>query len=84
MACGVPVVAFDNPAGHWLLRDGENSLLARRTVDGLRDAIERIAADPELGRTLARNGLRDIADGHGSWDKAFGDVYSYLTDPAAR
>ena len=27
---------------------------ARRTVDGLRDAIERIVLDPELGRALAR------------------------------
>ena len=25
MACGVPVVAFDNPWGHWLLRDGETA-----------------------------------------------------------
>ena len=43
MACGVPVVAFDNPAGHWLLRDHENSLLARRTVDSLsaRDRAHR-------------------------------------------
>ena len=48
------MVAFDNPAGHWVLRDGENSLLARRTVDGLRAAIERIVLDPELGRQLCR------------------------------
>jgi glycosyltransferase involved in cell wall biosynthesis len=81
LACGVPVVAFDNPAGHWLLRDHENSLLARRTVDSLRDSIERIVLDPELGRELARNGLRDIAERHASWDAAFASVYRYLTDP---
>jgi len=84
MACGVPVVAFDNPAGHWLLRDGENSLLARRTVDALSAAIERIVLDPELGRELARNGLRDVADSFGSWDKAFSGVYGYLSDPEKR
>ena len=81
LACGVPVVAFDNPAGHWLLRDHENSLLARRTVDSLRDAIERIVLDPELGRELARNGLRDIAERYGSWDASFSGVYGYLSDP---
>ena len=57
MACGVPVVAFDNPAGHWLLRDRENWLLARRTVDGLGAAIERIVLDPELGRHLSRGSV---------------------------
>ncbi len=53
MACGVPVVAFDNPAGYWLLRDGENCLLARRTVDGLRHQLERIVIDHELRASLA-------------------------------
>jgi GT2 family glycosyltransferase/glycosyltransferase involved in cell wall biosynthesis/predicted SAM-dependent methyltransferase len=81
LACGVPVVAFDNPAGYWLLRDHENSLLARRTVDSLRDSIERIVLDPELGRELARNGLRDIEKRYASWDAAFSGVYDYLTDP---
>ena len=46
MACGVPVVAFDNPWGHWILEDGENSLLARRTVPGLVDAMERTGRRP--------------------------------------
>ena len=53
MACGVPVVAFDNSWGHWILKDGENSLLARRTVPGLVDAMERMVVDPELRRRLA-------------------------------
>jgi glycosyltransferase involved in cell wall biosynthesis len=81
MACGVPVVAFDNPAGYWALRDGENSLLVRRTVDALGDAIERIVLDPELGRELSRGGLRTIAERHSSWDGALADVYGFLTDP---
>jgi glycosyltransferase involved in cell wall biosynthesis len=84
LACGVPVVAFDNPAGHWLLRDRENSLLARRTVDSLRDNIERIVLDPELGRQLARNGLRDISERFGSWDASFSQLYEYFTDPEGR
>jgi GT2 family glycosyltransferase/glycosyltransferase involved in cell wall biosynthesis len=81
MACGVPVVAFDNPAGYWALHDGENSLLARRTVDALGGAIERIVLDPELGRRLSRGALRTIAENHASWEKAFAGVYEYLSDP---
>ncbi len=81
MACGVPVVAFDNPAGYWLLRDNENSLLARRTVDGLGAAIERIVLDPELGRHLSRGALRTIAEHHASWDKSFSGIFEYLANP---
>jgi glycosyltransferase involved in cell wall biosynthesis len=81
MACGVPVVAFDNPAGHWLLRDGENSLLTRRSADALAAAIERIVVDPVLERRLADQGLRDIAERYSSWDKALSGIYEYLGDP---
>lgn len=81
MACGVPVVAFDNPAGYWLLRDGENSLLTRRSAESLTNALERLVRDPELGRQLARQGLQDIAEGHGSWEKALAGIYGYLSNP---
>jgi glycosyltransferase involved in cell wall biosynthesis len=81
MACGVPVVAFDNPAGYWALQNGENSLLARRTVDGLRDAMERIVLDPELGRELSRGALRTIAENYASWEKSFSGVFQFMSDP---
>jgi GT2 family glycosyltransferase len=81
MACGVPVVAFDNPAGYWLLRDGENCLLARRTVDGLSRQLERIVVDHDLRASLADRGLRDIDEGYASWDKSLSGIYEYLSDP---
>jgi GT2 family glycosyltransferase/glycosyltransferase involved in cell wall biosynthesis len=81
MACGVPVVAFDNPWGHWLLRDEENSLLARRTVAGLADQLERLCRDELLRRRLADQGLADIAAGHADWDAALSPVYDWLCDP---
>jgi GT2 family glycosyltransferase/predicted SAM-dependent methyltransferase len=81
MACGVPVVAFDNPAGYWVLHDHENSVLVRRTVDGLRDGLERLVLDPEFGRILMRNGLKTIAANHASWDKALSGIYEFLSDP---
>jgi glycosyltransferase involved in cell wall biosynthesis/predicted SAM-dependent methyltransferase len=84
MACGVPVVAFDNPWGHWILKDGENSLLARRTVTGLVDAMERLCVNPQLREKLSTNALADIAARHSSWDDAFREIYPYLCDPEGK
>jgi glycosyltransferase involved in cell wall biosynthesis len=84
MACGVPVVAFDSPHFSWLLRDGQNSLLAERTVDGVADALERLVVDEGLRDRLARQGLADIAANHSSWDKALAGIYPFLADPERR
>jgi glycosyltransferase involved in cell wall biosynthesis len=81
MACGVPVVAFDNPWGHWLLRDGENSLLSKRTADSLTDRLEKLVVDPTLRKRLAGQGLADIAAHYSDWDKALSGIYGYLCDP---
>ncbi|MGY1807351.1 glycosyltransferase [Blastococcus sp. SYSU D00669] len=81
MACGVPVVAFDNPWGHWLLRDGENGLLARRTIDSLADSLERLCRDAVLRRRLADQGLADIAARHADWDAALSGIHGWLCDP---
>jgi len=84
MSCGVPVVAFDNPWGHWILRDGENCLLAKRTVDSLADRLERLCVDSELRHQLAKQALVDIADRHNNWDTAFSGIYGYLCNPEGR
>ena len=81
MACGVPVVAYDNPAGDWLLEHEVNSLLTRRTVDALSGAVERLVVDPELRACLRHGGLRTIAARHASWDDALSGIYSVLNDP---
>jgi GT2 family glycosyltransferase/glycosyltransferase involved in cell wall biosynthesis len=84
MACGVPVVAFDNPWGHWILRDEENSLLAKRTADHLADQLERLCVDQELRERLSAQALEDIAASHGDWDTALAPIYDYLCDPEGR
>lgn len=81
MACGVPVVAFDNPAGDWILRHGENSLRCRRTVDSLAEAIETLVGDPALRVRLGARGLDDIAARHSDWEAAFKGIYEFLSDP---
>jgi glycosyltransferase involved in cell wall biosynthesis len=84
MASGLGVVAFDNPPFRWLLRNGENCLLSRRTVDGLSETIERLVVDRDLRTELRDQGVRDIAARHGDWDAALSGVYGYLTDPEGR
>ena len=84
MACGAAVVAFDNPWGHWLLEDGENSLLASRTMDRLADAMERVVRDAELRGHLAANGTKLVTGSHSDWDAALGGIYDYLATPRRR
>jgi len=82
LACGTPVVAFDNPAGDWILHHEQNCLRCPRTVDGLIESIERMATDASLRERLARQGVADIAAHHGDWDAALAGIYGYLCDPA--
>jgi O-antigen biosynthesis protein len=84
MACGVPVVAFDNPWGHWILEHEENSLLAKRTADDLADQLERLCRDQVLRDRLSKRALEDIAARHGDWDAALAGIYGYLCDPEGR
>jgi glycosyltransferase involved in cell wall biosynthesis len=81
MACGVPVVAFDSPDFAWLLRDGENCLLTKRTVDGVTDALERLVIDTGLRERLAKQGIADVEARHNSWDAALAGIYEFLSDP---
>lgn len=83
MACGVPVVAFDNPAGDWILDHERNSLRCPRTVDGLADAISRLVEDPGLRARLSASAVDSIRDGHASWSAALGEIYQFLCDPEA-
>ncbi|MGY1835200.1 glycosyltransferase [Blastococcus sp. SYSU DS0510] len=84
MACGVPVVAFDNPWGHWILEHEENCLLSKRTADDLADQLERLCRDKALRERLSARGLQDIAERHGDWDRALSGIYDYLCDPEGR
>ena len=81
MACGVPVVAFDLPPGYWILRDGENCLLARRTVASLTEQLLRLATDDPLRADLATGALASIAASHASWDANLAGVHAALGAP---
>ncbi len=82
MACGTPVVAFDNPAGDWILHHEQNALRCPRTADGLADALTRIATDGALRKRLGEQALVNIAERHGDWEVALGSVHDFLCNPA--
>ena len=81
MSCGVPVVAFDNPAGDWIMRSGENSLRCRRTVDGLAGAISSLVADPALRVRLGAAGRATIDERFADWSATLDGIYPILADP---
>ncbi len=57
LACGAPVVTADTPAARELLTDGESALLVRPgDAEALADAVERLAEDPALARSVASGG----------------------------
>ncbi len=84
MACGVPVVAFDNPWGYWILDDGENSLLAKRTVDSLVDRLEALCVNAAERQRMSQRALGSIAARHSDWEAALAPIYPYLCDPEGR
>lgn len=83
LACGAPVVAFDNPAGDWIIQHEVNSIRCPRTVDGLAEGLERLATDGQLRARLRQRGLEDIAARHSNWDAALSGIYEYLCDPGS-
>ena len=81
MACGTAVVAFENPAGDWLLRHDDNCIRSPQTADGLAAEIIALACDHDRRQRLAKQGLADIAARHARWDQNLAGVYGYLCDP---
>jgi glycosyltransferase involved in cell wall biosynthesis len=57
LACGAPLITADTPAARELLRDEESALLVPPgDPSALAEAIRRVAADPDLARSLSRGG----------------------------
>jgi glycosyltransferase involved in cell wall biosynthesis len=57
LACGTPLVTADTPAARELLVDGESALLVPPGhPQALAEALQRLAAEPELARRLGAGG----------------------------
>jgi O-antigen biosynthesis protein len=81
MACGALVVANDNPANGWLLRDGENCLLAEPTAGRLAEILREGLLDLDLRAQLTARARQDIADRHVDWVPEMDRIFRFLCDP---
>jgi glycosyltransferase involved in cell wall biosynthesis len=61
MACGKAVVLSDLPVFHEYYTDGEDCLMCSSRKE-YRDALERLAADPELRERLGENARETAAE----------------------
>ena len=70
MACGAALCTYDNGGCRDYALDGQTALVAsRRDVDALARALERLAADADLRRRLARQGQAFIRTRF-DWERA--------------
>lgn len=79
MACGTPVVAFDNTATTEVVA-GAGELVQDGDVSGLADAMVRVLSDAQLHGALVRRGLDRAADfSWGSAAMAYAEVYRAIS-----
>lgn len=69
MACGLPVIGTRVPGIRELLHDGETGFLADPEPESLREAVRRVAADPERAAQIGRR-ARDYVVERFSLDRA--------------
>ena len=78
MACGGLLVSNDNRANHWLLRDGENCLLAPASGPAIADRLAWAIDHYDDLLPVRRNGWETIRRNHSNWDHAFADVWEFI------
>jgi O-antigen biosynthesis protein len=78
LASGMAVVTNVNPYTSWLLRDGENCLLAEPFAAAFAQALERLVEDPELRAKLAAAGSHLVRSFE--WEPAFEGLWRFITN----
>lgn len=78
LASGLPVISSDLPALHYLVRPGENGLLAKAgDLEGWCAALQRAAIDPEQRRRWSRS-ARSQAESELSWKQVGREIAARL------
>jgi GT2 family glycosyltransferase/SAM-dependent methyltransferase len=83
MASGCLVVTNVNSWTSWLLKDGENCLLAATTATTIAEAVERGLRDTSLRESVVENALALVRSEYTNWSPEMEKVYKYMCDPDA-
>jgi GT2 family glycosyltransferase/SAM-dependent methyltransferase/glycosyltransferase involved in cell wall biosynthesis len=81
MASGACVVSNINTAGSWLLKDGENCILAEPTAESLADALDTALNDDEMRERLSKNAVEYIQQNFADWPSRINAAYDYMCNP---
>ena len=82
MACGCVAVTNINGWTSWLLKDGENCLLAPATATGISETVERALVDEGLRQRIRANALEMVRSEYLDWSSEAEHVFNYLCDPS--
>ncbi len=83
MACGCVAVTNVNKWTSWLLKDGENCLLAPATVSGIAETVERALLDEGLRESIREKALTMVRNEYLDWASEAEHIFRYLLDPEA-
>jgi len=84
MASGCLVVSNHNPATRWLLKDGENCLLAESSMSCLTETLERSLLDAQERERITANAVKEIQTYYSDWDKELERIYRFMCGPLAK
>jgi glycosyltransferase involved in cell wall biosynthesis len=78
MACGTIVLANDNEANKWLLKDNINCLLFLPTRSCLFDRVSYAIENYDSLNHIKENAILTIADHHSSWGNAMRSASAFI------
>jgi len=77
MACGAAVVTNRNPYTGWLLRDGENCILAETSPSALAESLEEVLRDTALRARLAEASA-EVVGRYSDWAAQAEKIYQFM------
>ena len=78
MSCGGLLISNNNRANHWLLRDGENCLLAPASAPAIADCLAGAIDHYDDLFPVRHSGWEMIRRNHSNWDQTFANVWAFI------
>ena len=77
MACGAAVVTNRNPYTGWVLRDGENCILAETSPSALAESLEEVLRNTALRARLAE-ASGEVVGRYSDWAAQAEKIYQFM------